>query len=280
MALSLGAALLGSALIGGGVSAYSSSKAASAQADAAKSASKSQLAGLDKAVEEQRRQYDTTRQDAAPYRAVGQSAAMSLADMMGLDSGFTQEYDNEISAIDFDISNLEKQMAELGGKKQTQRTGLQAQIDNLNFEKSRLMTEKESISNRVPYEFTESPGYQFRMNEGLKGLERFAAANGSLNSGSTLKAMSRYAQDYASGEYGNEFNRLATLAGFGNQPSGGAESANIANLYSQTGNAIAQGQLNMGNARASMYGGMNDAVQGTLGNISMLPFLMQAYGGA
>ena len=274
--MGIGTALIGSALIGGGVSAYSSSQAASAQADASKAATKSQLAGLDKAVEEQRRQYDLTRQDAAPYRAVGQSAAMGLADMMGLGANLTQEHDNEISAIDFDIANLEEQMA---GAKKKDKIAIQSQLEKLMFEKDKLVSSKEAIMNRVPYEFTESPGYQFRMNEGLKGLERFAAAQGSLNSGSTLKAMSRYAQDYASGEYGNEFNRLATLAGFGNQPSGGSESANIANMYNQQGNAIAQGQLNMGNARASMYSGMNDAMQGTLGNLSMLPFLMQAYGG-
>lgn len=276
MAISLGAALIGSALIGGGVSAFASSKAASAQADASKAAAKSQTAGLDKAVAEQRRQFDLVREDAAPFRAVGTEAAMSLADMMGLNVNLTREHDQEISAIDQDIANLEQQMMGSGKNK---AKGIKDQIANLNFEKEKLLTDRDLIANRTPYEFEQSPGYQFRMNEGLKGLERFAAAGGSLNSGSTLKAMNRYAQDYASGEYGQEFGRLASLAGFANQPSGSSESANIANMYMNQGNAQAQNLLNMGNARASMYGGINQAFQGTLGNLSMLPFLLQAYEG-
>ena len=48
---------------------------------------------------------------------------------------------------------------------------------------------------------------KFRLNEGQKALERSAAAKGGLYSGSTLKALSRYGQDYASNEYQNAYNR-------------------------------------------------------------------------
>jgi hypothetical protein len=51
------------------------------------------------------------------------------------------------------------------------------------------------------------PGYQARYQMGLQGLERGAAAQGSLLSGGTQKALARYGQDYASGEYGNAYNR-------------------------------------------------------------------------
>ncbi len=75
-------------------------------------------------------------------------------------------------------------------------------------------------------DFQKDPGYDFRMAEGQKALERSAAARGGLNSGGTLKALSRYGQDYASGEYNNaynrfnadrdrRFNRLSSLAGIG-----------------------------------------------------------------
>ena len=52
-----------------------------------------------------------------------------------------------------------------------------------------------------------SPGYQFRLAEGLKGIERGAAAKGTLLTGGTLKALTRYGQDYASNEYQNRYNR-------------------------------------------------------------------------
>src|SRR5574343_22292 len=53
----------------------------------------------------------------------------------------------------------------------------------------------------------QDPGYAFRMSEGLKALDRTAAARGGLISGSALKAASRYGQDMASQEYQNAFNR-------------------------------------------------------------------------
>jgi len=70
------------------------------------------------------------------------------------------------------------------------------------------------------------PGYQFRLAEGQKALERSAAARGSLQSGGTLKALTRYAQGVASDEYGKAFDRftkdradrftmLSSLAGVG-----------------------------------------------------------------
>ena len=57
-------------------------------------------------------------------------------------------------------------------------------------------------------DFQKDPGYQFRMDEGTKALERSAAARGGLSSGSTLKALTRYGQDYASNEYQNAYNRF------------------------------------------------------------------------
>lgn len=50
-----------------------------------------------------------------------------------------------------------------------------------------------------------SPGYQTRLDAGLQARERSAAAQGSILSGGTQKAIERYAQDYGSNEYGNLF---------------------------------------------------------------------------
>ena len=70
------------------------------------------------------------------------------------------------------------------------------------------------------------PGYQFRLAEGQKALERSAAARGGLQSGAALKALSRYSQGVASDEYqkafdrfranrGDRFSVLSNLAGTG-----------------------------------------------------------------
>jgi hypothetical protein len=107
------------------------------------------------------------------------------------------------------------------------------------------------------------PGYGFRLGEGMKALERMQSARGSMLSGGAMKAGQRYAQDYASGEYGNAYNRLANIAGLGQTTGtqlGNAASqfsTNAGNVMGQEANALAAGRI----GRASAYGG---AIQGGL----------------
>ena len=51
------------------------------------------------------------------------------------------------------------------------------------------------------------PGYQFRLQEGQKALERSASRRGALNTGGTLKDVSAFGQGLASQEYGNAYGR-------------------------------------------------------------------------
>lgn len=57
-------------------------------------------------------------------------------------------------------------------------------------------------------DFERDPGYDFRMQEGQKAIERSAAARGGLSSGGALKALTRYGQGFASNEYSNAYNRF------------------------------------------------------------------------
>jgi len=54
------------------------------------------------------------------------------------------------------------------------------------------------------------PGWQFRLKQGLQALQNSAAAKGTLLTGGTLKGLQDYAQQFASGEYGNVWNRALT----------------------------------------------------------------------
>lgn len=54
------------------------------------------------------------------------------------------------------------------------------------------------------------PGYAARMNAATKALDRSATGSGQLYSGGAGKTLSRYAQEYASNEYNNAFNRFQT----------------------------------------------------------------------
>jgi len=115
------------------------------------------------------------------------------------------------------------------------------------------------------------PGYGFRLSEGMKALDRQAAARGGLMSGGALKAAQRYGQDYASNEFGNAYNRLAGLAQIGPSSAGvmntlGQNYANAAGQNTMAGGqAVGQGYMNAGAARASGYIGGANAFAGGLG---------------
>jgi hypothetical protein len=114
-------------------------------------------------------------------------------------------------------------------------------------------------------DFQRDPGYQFRMDQGQQALERSASARGGMLNGGTLKALSRYGQDYASREYSSaysrfnadrdrRFNRLSGIAGTGQTATNttGQLGANAATAISdaqiQAGNARSANAINTGNA--------------------------------
>jgi len=130
--------------------------------------------------------------------------------------------------------------------------------------------------------FTADPGYAFRMSEGMKALERSAAARGGLLSGATLKGTQRYGQDLASQEYQNAFNRYQAeragtlnpyqaLAGtaqtsanvLGGQA--GQYGANVSNILGSYGAGQAANIIGSGNAAAAGYMGGANAIAGGVG---------------
>ena len=108
-----------------------------------------------------------------------------------------------------------------------------------------------------PYDFTTDPGYIFRFNEGMRGLEGSAAARGGLLSGGFGRKAIRYGQDYASNEFSNIYNRIANVAGLGqvSASQGGVfaqnAGANMGNAAQAGANASAYGQQASGNAWAN-----------------------------
>jgi hypothetical protein len=98
------------------------------------------------------------------------------------------------------------------------------------------------------YNFQTDPGYDFRIGEGQRAIERGAAAAGGLLSGGYGRRLTRYAQDYASNEYTNVYNRIANIAGLGQVSAG---QSGQAALYGGAQMGAAAG--NAGFARASGY---------------------------
>jgi len=209
-------AVVGGAVVGG----IMSNKAAKTQAKGAAAAGDASTAASMYATDEQRRQYELTRADQAPWMEQGAAAINQLGE--GVLSG-------EMSRP-FEASDMET-----------------------------------------------DPGYQFRLSEGIKALDRSASAGGALASGGALKGITRFGQDFASNEYQNAYNRytnqqatkynqLANLAGVGQTSAqqlgqaGQAYAGNIGNIAMN--NAANQGNAAIAgaNAQASAYQGWGNAL--------------------
>lgn len=170
-----------------------------------------------------------------------------------------------------------------------------------------LVTPYQSFSAPTGLTLQNDPGYQARLALGTDALQKSAAARGSVLTGGTAKALDTYAQDYASNEYGNvynralntygtnasnyytgqgnQFNRLNSLATIGQNTAvtqgnqGQAAANNNSNIDLTTGAQQGQDLQNAGAATASGYVGAANAIDSgissTTGNLSNLALLSQ-----
>lgn len=186
--------------------------------------------------------FDTQRADYAPYREVGVGALGKLASMYGIAGP----------------SSVSGQF--VGGE---------------GMAPGERMTPSSVASPTGNYGgFETSPGYQFRVDEAMKAIERSAAARGSLRSGATMDALQRRVQGVASSEYENYANRLAQLAGIGQ--AGVAGSAAAGNNYANNSTATT---MAAGNARASAYANTGNAVNQGIQNVAQAYLYNKGFGG-
>lgn len=143
-------------------------------------------------------------------------------------------------------------------------------------------------------DYQADPGYQFRLDEGMKALERSAAARGGLLSGASMKGIERFGQQTASDEYqnaynryqtnqGNQFNRLASLAGVGQTATnalgqaGQAYAGSVGNLAMTNASNVGNAQLSAGQSRASAYQGIGGALGNMFSNTGSSGYNPYAY---
>ena len=127
-------------------------------------------------------------------------------------------------------------------------------------------------------DYTADPGYGFRLSEGRKALAHQAAARGGAVSGQSLKAMQDYAQNSASNEFQNAYNRAFTSYGtdvarenqlYNRQAAMAGVGQTSTNLINQAGQNYATnaGNLMTSGAAAQAAGqvGAANAITGGLG---------------
>lgn len=136
------------------------------------------------------------------------------------------------------------------------------------------------------FDYQAEPGYQFGLDEGLKTLDRGAAARGNMLSGAQMKAGVRYGNDYATTKFQEAYNRNALERQTSFQQrnaliTGGQAGVNLQagaaqNMANAGGNALMQNGQNQanaayqrGNATANMYSNINDSLNQMVSNFMM-----------
>jgi hypothetical protein len=280
--------IMGAAALGGAVI---SSNAAGDAAD-------TQGAGTRMGIDEQRRQFDLTRADQAPYREGGSAAMRRLMEFMGLGGGRSVE--------DFARELRSSGKYTLGAPTAAQPTSGYGRLMDLigqgsgttpapaapRYDEAALMAEARRLqgaqerspdygSLEKPFteqSFWEDPvtklGYQFGLDEGTKALNRAAPLTTGRDSGAALKELTKFATDYSGskaaesegrfeGRKTNVFNRLMGLIG-GGQTSNQISAAAGTNMANNVSGLITSGA----NARGAAGIAGANAWSGALGNVS------------
>lgn len=179
MAIGTGTAILGGALISAGAGYLGSRR----QASAAKSAAQGQA-------------------------AAGQQASNILAGSVGASQDFLRQ----------GASGAQGYLGQAGGLLQSEGGKLTSQFQpEIDVGQQSLARLQSALLGGDPSAIQTDPGYQFRLQEGEKALQRAAAASGGLGGGAFLKDTARFSQGLASQEYGNAVNRLLGLQQIGSQ---------------------------------------------------------------
>lgn len=289
MAIGTTAAILGSAAIGAGTSILGNRS----NNQALNQANNATNAAANAATEEQRRQYDLSRGDNAPWLATGKSALSELANLYGLSTGNGANR----STYDFLRANPDAQTAidnnYFGGP-----SDLNAATNfyqNQYGYRSNPATPGTTVTdkNELPQtffgvgssssattgagnygSFFASPDYQFRQNEQARALTARNAALGIQDSGAAQRSALEYSGNLASSEFNNYANRLASLAGVGQTAAGqnqalGTNYANaVGNIAQNNAQNLASSYQQRGANNANTYGQIAGIGSGLLQNFS------------
>ena len=112
-------------------------------------------------------------------------------------------------------------------------------------------------SNSALQTLQNTPGYQFQQQQGDNSINAAAAANGTLNSGDQLLALSNYNQGLAGTTYNNYVSQLTPYLGASNVAAGG-----IASGYQGLGQGLAGLSTGAANTQAGLATGLGGAQAG------------------
>lgn len=253
---------LGGAIIGG---------------NAMKSAAQQQAEAAQQASALQHQQFLTMLEMNAPYTAAGGAGVTELAHRLGI--GGTG-YNTILEGLRSDNPLMHGRPIAYGvyqyedgttGQSKTKRKFSEGQLQAMAQEQFRQTDQSGNfgslLKNFTAEDLQADPVYQsgleFGLNEGRDAINARAALTGGYDSGATLKALTRYGNDYGStkanesynryrANQGDIYNRLAGISGVGQTATNqvGAAGMNMANQIGQNmmGAANARGAASIGQA--------------------------------
>lgn len=133
--------------------------------------------------------------------------------------------------------------------------------------------------------FQTGPGYQFQMDQGLRALDRSAAARGMLNNGAQGETLVGYGQGLANQEWGNWLANIANLSTTGQNAAaqtgslGLGYAGNMSNAINNQGAAKASGIMGSANAWSNAIGQLGQVAGFALGGGFSNPTATAARGG-
>jgi len=266
-------------LIAAGVGAAGAVASANASNRGQQQAATASQTAADQATAEQRRQYDLSRADNAPWLQTGQSALSQLAGLYGLNQGGGQGQ-GQTQTQQFPLPTQGSSV--IGGSGFGGGMTGNKYVDGYDFQQyapadptspqvnggggdgyvspSASMTTGTTGGNLAP--FFASPDYQFRQNEQARALTARNAALGIQDSGAAQRSALQYSGNLASSEFNNYANRLSALAGVGQTAAGqnqalGTNYANsVGNIAQNNAQNLASSYANRAETNSNLYGGL------------------------
>lgn len=282
-------ASIGGSLISGAMASDASEDAANAQSQSSANS-----------IAEQRRQYDLNRADQAQYMQTGNAANKKLAYLLGLGADDGGGDGSKYTLDDFKGYNQRAAPEWYGTEGQNNDSNIQYQrylngeyddqalVDRFGLRKLTPATPgsnsangygsllKKFDANDLANDAVYNSGLQFGLDQGTGAINARALAGGSYDSGATLKALTRYANDYGSTKANESYNRyntsndaiynkLAGVSGAGQTATnqvgsqGTSMAQNIGASMEGAGNARAAGIVGGSNAWGNAIGGISNA---------------------
>lgn len=294
MSLGLSAGAIG--LISAGASVAAPLIGGMMAGDSAGAAYAGQAAGAGQANATLQANYDQTRNDFSGYMGTGGAANNALAYALGIggtapgapgaDStpisdgqydyrqGGTTGWQANINGAWTDLNPATTDFGWLNGQSEAKKSAdsarsaaaAEARKNDPNYGMLTRQFDAAALEKDLPYQ----NGLQWGLAEGTKGINNMAAASGSQLSGATLKALTRFGNDYAttktagaSDRYTQRQNQIYGMFS-GTSDSGQRAAQTVSQAGQATANGVAANQTSLGNARGASEIAQGNAFSGAL----------------